>query len=136
MISKYLPPKELQAELNVLNAEVVAVLAKRKAWMDAHMQDFSNFKVGDEVYDSNTGRMLGVVTELYRYWGERDPRYDTGMDIEISYRNSGGGIDNSSRHAGGGPSFCTREEAAEAMKSRAEYLAWKARGSDWSEVFK
>jgi hypothetical protein len=131
MISKYPPPKELQAELDALNVEVTAVLAKRKAWMDAHMEDFSNFKVGDEVYDTNNGQLLGVVTELYRYWDhQRNPLYDTGMNIEISYRKSNRVIDNSSRHAGGGPSFGTREQAHAVMKSRAEYLVWKARGGD------
>lgn len=136
MISKYPAPKELKAELDTLNEEVKAALAKRKAWMDAHMEDFSNFKVGDEVYDRNTGQLLGVVTELYRYWGDRDPRYDTGMNIEIHYRDRRGIIDNSSRHAGAGPSFCTREEAAQAVKARAEYLAWKLSGGDWGELFK
>lgn len=138
MISKYPPPKELQAELDVLNVEVTAVLAKRKAWMDAHMQDFSNFKVGDEVYDANTGRLLGAVSELYRYHAEHSPQYDTHMTIEIQFRMEGttNCYDNSSRHAGVGPHFATRQEAEDAMRSRAEYLAWKARGEDWSEVFK
>lgn len=127
----------LQPELDALNAEVTAVLAKRKAWMDAHMADFSEFKVGDEVYDQQTGNFLGTVTELYRYWdSQRNPLYDTSMSVEIRFRTPSGGIDNSSRHAGAGPWFCTREDAIAAAKSRAEYLAWKARGSDWTEVFK
>lgn len=132
---------ELQKELDKLNAEVTAVLAKRKVWMDAHMADFSTFKIGDEVYDTNTGALLGVVSKLYRYWGERDPRYDTQMSIEIEYRVEGSSegmnfIDNSSRHAGAGPSFGTKEQAQQAAQSRAEYLAWKARGGNLEEVFK
>jgi hypothetical protein len=138
VITKEPADKTLRVQLDALNAGVVAALAARKAWMDARMEDFSNFKVGDEVYDAKTGALLGVVSKLYRYWGNRDPRYDTQMSIEIEYLQDGttNCYDNSSRHAGVGPSFCTREEARSATKSRAEYLAWEARGSNWEEVFK
>lgn len=138
MITKHPVDKALQAELDALNQKVVAVLARRKAWMDAHMENFSNFKVGDEVYDTKTGALLGTVSKLYRYWGERDPRYDTQMAIEIQYRKDGSKncYDNSSRHAGVGPDFGTKEQAWQAAQSRADYLAWKARGENWSEGFK
>jgi hypothetical protein len=130
--------EKLQIELDTLNKEVEAVLAKRRAWMDAHMEDFSEFKIGDEVYDLNTGTLLGVVSRLYRYHQDRDPRYDNQMAVEIEYRMEGSKncFDNSSRHAGAGPSFGTKEQAAQSVRSMAEYLAWKARGSDWAEVFK
>jgi hypothetical protein len=130
--------KKLQTELDALNKEVEDTLAKRTTWMNAHMEDFSDFKVGDEVYNPNTGTLLGVVSRLYRYHQDGDPRYDDHMDVEIEYRMTGSKncFDNSSRHAGGGPSFGTREDALQTAKSRAEYLAWKARGSDWSEFFK
>lgn len=138
MINKTPIDATLQPQLDTLNEEVNAVLAKRKAWMDAHMEDFSNFKVGDAVYDGNTGRLLGKVSRLYRYWEDRDPRYDTSMSIEIEYRVAGtrNYVANSSRHAGCGPDFMTKSEVASAMKTKADYAAWVARGEPWEELFK
>ena len=137
MLNKDIPP-ELQTELDTINKEVEAVLAKRTAWMDAHMQDFSKFNVGDPVYDVRTGQFLGTVTRLYRYWKDKDPRYDTSMSVVIEYRQAGHSnvYDNSSHYAGTGPSFGTLEEARKHAEGAAEYLAWKARGEDWTELFK
>jgi hypothetical protein len=68
---------ELDAELAALNAAVNDALRKRREWMDKHMTDYAKFQVGDELVDMRTGRVLGTVCELYRYWGGRDDRYDT-----------------------------------------------------------
>ena len=89
----------LQKELELLNSEVTAVLAKRKKWMDDHMTDFAKFKVGDEIYNLQTGQYLGVISKLYRYWGEdhRDPQYDTAMNVEYQYHTGNNCYDNTSR---------------------------------------
>lgn len=83
----------LQLELDALNRAVDDAVDKRTAWMDAHMTDWADADVGDEISDSN-GRVLGVVTRLYRYWGPqshsggkcRDPQYDTHMSIEYEFK--------------------------------------------------
>lgn len=114
----------LRAELKLINAGIDAILGHRRKWMDDHMDDFANHHVGDEIYDLKTGRLLGTITKLYRYWEDRDPRYDTSMTVEYQYRVAGteNHYDNTSRH-GGLLQFGTAEQAAESLKSRAEYLA-------------
>lgn len=93
--------KVLDADLARLNAEVEAVLAKRRHWMDAHMADYARFQVGETLYDMQTGALLGVVSRLYRYWDGRDPRYDTSMSIEYEFETPRKGcFDNTSRYAG------------------------------------
>ena len=89
----------LQKELDALNAEVTAVLTKRKKWMDDHMADFAKYKVGEEIYNLQTGSRLGVISRLYRYWGEyhRDPQYDNQMNIEYEYHIGNNCYDNTSR---------------------------------------
>lgn len=91
----------LQRELDALNAEVQAVLAKRKAWMDAHMAEFARVPVGEEIYDLKTGQKLGTVTKHYRYWDEQqNPLYDTSMSVECEFEVRPNTYDNTSRHAG------------------------------------
>lgn len=95
----------LRAELALLNTEVDDAIAKRKTWMDAHMPDFCDFVLGGPIYDGKTGKLLGVVCELYRYWAD-DARYDNQMAVDIKYRMAGlenaCGIhtDNTSRQTG------------------------------------
>lgn len=89
---------ELRNELMVLNAEVTAILAKRKAWMDAHMPEFAKVQVGESIYDLDTGRCLGIVSELYRYWdNQNNPLYDTSMDVCYQYNKGNNIFDNTSR---------------------------------------
>jgi|ERR1700734_2280035 len=80
--------ERLDAELAVLNAHVNEAVGARTAWMDAHMDDYADFHVGDVLYDRN-GDRLGPVTRLYRYWGglhgPRDPQYDTLMSVDYEY---------------------------------------------------
>ena len=76
----------LLQELKQLNAEVDAVLAKRKAWMDEHMKDFAQVQVGEDIYDLSTRTKLGTVTKHYRYWGERNPVFDTSMNVHCEYQ--------------------------------------------------
>ena len=113
---------ELNTELAALNAAVESAVRARRAWMDQHMADYAKFKVGDELIDMNTGRFIGTVCELYRYWGGRDDRYDTSMDIDYKYREpSPDGynfVDNTSRQPG--LRVGTRKEYAEWAEVRAK----------------
>jgi hypothetical protein len=91
---------EQAAELERLNKGVTDAIAARKDWMDATMHEVGKFKVGDEIYDLGSGRLLGTVSRLYRYWSERDPRYDTSMSIDYEYHTGGICYDNTSRQRG------------------------------------
>lgn len=115
--------KALDAELALHNQAVDAAVANRKAWMDGHMKDYAKFQVGDEIYERESGRKLGVVTELYRYWGTNNALYDTSMSIEYKFSADGRYIDNtSSRGSYTRWKFATREEAAEYQRQQYERL--------------
>ena len=103
---------ELDAELLRLNQMVDSAVAARKTWMDNHMSDYTKYPIGTELFDLTTGRSLGTVTRLYRYWGGRDWRYDSSMHID--YELSSG--DNTSRQTG----LCcgTREQYAQLLEDR------------------
>lgn len=121
----------LTAELKTLNDEVKAILAKRKAWMDAHMADFARYQIGEEIYDANTGRRLGVISKHYRYWGDRDPTYDTSMNVEYEFHTGNNCYDNTSRQPG--LSICNLDELAARRKREADYLILKAK--EWRKGF-
>ena len=117
-----------QAELDALNEAVDEAIRKRTAWLDAKMAEVCTLKVGDDIYDLDSGRRLGIVTRLYRYWGPhdpggecRDPRYDKSCSVEVEYSDSPGSRDNTSRHAGA-RSFGTKEEAAREAQRRLDRL--------------
>lgn len=130
-ITKHPLPEGIQEQLAALNAEVDAALKKRRDWMDAHMPECSAVKVGEDIWDIDRGVYLGVVTKLYRYWADRDPRYDTQMSIEAEYREypNRGYYDNTSRQTS--VNFGSREEARSRLEARA-----KAANLDWAEVYK
>lgn len=91
--------EDLQKELVQLNLSVTEAVKRRTEWMDAHMSDFATVQVGEELFDGDYQR-LGVVTKLYRFWGDqRDWRYDTSMSVSYQYMGRGGGIDNTSRQS-------------------------------------
>lgn len=99
--TKEIPP-ELQQRLNELNAAVDAAVKARTQFLDAHMEEVSQVKVGDPLYSVH-GPFVGNVTELYRYWQNRDWRYDTSFSVECRYRNPdelANIIDNTSRQPG------------------------------------
>jgi hypothetical protein len=90
--------KALQQELDQLNQAVVDAVTRRTAWMDEHMADFAKVKVGEEIFSfGNNYERLGVVTKLYRFWGDRDWRYDTSMAVNYQFETyPGGGLRNTS----------------------------------------
>ncbi len=111
----------LNTELKRLNEAVQEAIRLRQVWMDAHMDDYAELHVGDDIYDLNSGRKLGVVTELYRpTWGSPGPRETESMRVYYKYKTGEHGgaifIDNTSRqmdlYAG------THEEAVTMQESR------------------
>jgi hypothetical protein len=86
--------------LDQLNKAVDDAIATRKKWMDDHMVDYAKFQVGDEIYDGDTGRRLGVVTRLYRYHADRNPLLDRHMSIDYEFCVGKNMFDNTSRHLG------------------------------------
>lgn len=110
---------DLEAELKQLNETVDKALADRKQWMDDHMKDFAKYQVGEKLYDMNTGKLLGTITKLYRYWANHDPMLDRSMHIDYIYQTSPNMNDNTSRH-GGGLWYGNKEELE-------KHFAWKLR---------
>lgn len=118
----------LLSELAVLNSEVSAVLAKRKAWMDAHMVDFARVQVGDDIYNLQTGSKLGTVSRHYRYWdAQQNPLYDTAMDVCYEYHTGNNCFDNTSRQT---ILVGTQAEAAEWTRPRTKLPV------NWEDVFR
>lgn len=52
--------------LEALNKAVDDAAQARKKWLDENMERYSDFKIGDEVFDMDTLSFAGIVTELYR----------------------------------------------------------------------
>lgn len=112
-----------KGELANLNAAVSAAIEARSLWLDAKMHETSRLQVGDDIYDLNSGRSLGRVSELYRFWRDRDEGVrDTSVDCSYRYETHPRSFDNTSRQSG--LSFGTREDAA----SRAEMQVSRLRG--------
>lgn len=122
---------DLDTELAALNAEVDAALAKRKSWMDEHMKDYAKAQVGEELYDLSKMRLLGTVTELYRYQSNQNPLYDTHMSVHYKYvpagyQRAGYGniIDNTSRQSM--VSVGNADAYKKRLESEAKFLEYRA----------
>ena len=110
-----------EAELASLNAAVSAAIEARGAWLDAKMHETSALKVGDDIYDLRSGRRLGKVSNLYRFWRDRDEGVrDTSASCDYQYETSPRCFDNTSRQVG--LSYGTREDAARHAEMRAAWL--------------
>jgi len=109
--------KALEAEFQLLNDEVEAAIKKRKEWIAAHLEDFSKFKPGDEIWDGRSGRKLGVCESLYHAtWGRSGEVARESMGVYAQYRSQNGFMDNTSRQMDIWP--CTKAEAESYAESR------------------
>jgi hypothetical protein len=121
-----------QSDLDALNAAVVAAIEARRAWLDAKMEECSRLKVGDDIYDVNSGRRLGRITKLYRFWRDRDEGVrDTSPHCDYKFETSPDSYDNTSSY-GGALEFGTREDAAKRAEINAQWL----RGNTAAVIFK
>lgn len=123
---------ELNAELEALNNAVTAAIDARRAWMDAHMADYAEYAVGDDLYDLKTGQRLGTITKLYRpTWGISNPVYQTSMEVAYEYRHSDNSpYDNTSRQM-----YLSFGDRAELLRRRESELARLQRGDSIGGVF-
>lgn len=119
-----------KAALKALNDEVEAAVAKRTAWLDLKMLEASSLKPGDDIYDLHSGYKLGVVTQIKRYH-RGNAQYDTSEDFYYEYEETRPPplpgefprcrfLNNTSRDSST-MRMGTRDEAAEAVKRRAQY---------------
>lgn len=108
---------ELDDQLRALNQKVRDAVSARKAWMDSHMEDYAKFKIGDTLVDLSNGEVLGIVTELYRFWGDKqDSTLDDSMEINYEYQEPSGTYDNTSSQPG--LKFGTSEDHARVAERR------------------
>ena len=112
-----------QRELDGLNTAVADAINARRIWLDMKMHETSSLKVGDDIYDLDTGQKLGTISELYRYWRDRDEGVrDHSHSCDYQYETLGGWFDNTSRQTG--RRFGTKDDAL----ARVETRAWLLRG--------
>lgn len=113
---------ELDDELAALNAAVDEAVARRRQWMDDHMADYARYRVGEKLYDLGTGRLLGTIEKLYRYWANHDPSMDTRMSVDYAYRTRDGFIDNTSRHGRGSYWYGNKQELLSHLERQRRYV--------------
>jgi hypothetical protein len=110
-----------KGELADLNAAVSAAIETRSLWLDAKMHECSRLQVGDDIYDLDSGRRLGRVSALYRFWRDRDGGVrDTSVSCHYEYETHSRCFDNTSRQLG--LSCGTREDAAHRAEMQVSLL--------------
>jgi hypothetical protein len=87
------------AELARLNSEVIKAIDSRTKWLDEKMEEYSNFHVGDSLYNIDNGCFLGNVSRLYRYWTKQNKLLDNTLTVEYEYETSPRRFDNTSRQS-------------------------------------
>ena len=104
-------------ELDALTGAVTAAIDARRAWLDKKMLECSSIKPGDAIFDLESGRQLGVVSKLYRYWRDRDEGVrDTDPHCDYEFETQTNCFDNTSRQLG--LLVGTREQAAALAEAR------------------
>lgn len=129
--------EQLKKELKKLNKAVEKAHKARKEWMDAHMEDFADYKIGEKLYLTSTGECLGTIKSYYRYFEKHNESFDTSMSIDyevVRWRDFCGNryyekpsdvqvrkeLDNTSRLGGmAGITFCNKEQ----LKKRYSFMA-------------
>lgn len=112
-----------KAELERLNQAVKDAIAQRRAWLDTKMFETSKLKVGDEIYDLDTGQRLGVVRSLYRYWRDRnDGVLDTDHSCDYTYAHESSPMCTYNTSSQSGRRFGTKQEAIDAAQRALERL--------------
>lgn len=107
-------------EIDALNQAVTDAIEKRKKWLDAKMVETSRLKVGDDIYDIESGDKIGIVSGLYRYDDEENPLYDTSYRCDYEYEVRKNCFDNTSSQIG--LLYGTKEDAARYHENMAAML--------------
>tara|TARA_Y100000310_G_scaffold345655_1_gene467803 strand:+ start:17679 stop:18104 length:426 start_codon:yes stop_codon:yes gene_type:complete len=63
---------EEKKKLELFNIQVGHAIERRKLFLDSLMEKYAKVKIGEDIYDLHTGKLLGVVKGYYRYWEDRD----------------------------------------------------------------
>lgn len=118
-----------RAELKRLNAAVTDAADARRKWLDAKMTEYAPLKIGDEIWNVETGVRLGIVSRIYRYHGgsSADFQYDTSLTWDYEYETSPKSFDNTSRQY---IRVGTRADAAAFAMERAVKLADKRKETE------
>ena len=56
----YQIPKDDKAVLDEMNIQIKDLIKKRTEFLDSKMEEHSDFKIGDDVYDESSGQKVGV----------------------------------------------------------------------------
>ncbi len=90
-------------------------MAAKTAWLDRKMLEHSTLKVGDDMFDLDTGECLGKITKLYRYWSpDAQGRRDNDTSIYCDYE-FGRGMNTS---CAPGRRFGSKEDYIQSLKNR------------------
>ena len=88
----------MKVKLDYLNLAVDEAIKVRKDWLDEMMPKVAKYKIGDDLYNLETGAFLGTVSKLYRY--SPSQLYDTSLHCYYEYETSPRCFDNTSRQSG------------------------------------
>lgn len=135
---------ELRQQLDALTAAVKEAVDKRTAWLDEHMVEVSKFKIGDGIYNIETGARLGTISAIKRHWAG-DANHDDSLGVYHEYLIEGEShcYDNTSRQRGI-TRLGTLDEMLAEMKRKAAWAVQMAEhGGDedamlaaaWGRVF-
>lgn len=72
--------------LNELNDAIKSLVNERTKFLDECMEKYSEFKIGDDVYDIDTGLKVGVVKRISRHH-RGNAEYDTSFGCDIEFEN-------------------------------------------------
>jgi len=107
---------EDRAELDRLTTAVKDALAARAAFLDKRVPEIADVKVGELLYDLESGLPVGEVVSINRW--NRGTVDDDGFGYFYRYRD--GGIDNTARQHG--KSFGSKDQALQRAETRLRIL--------------
>lgn len=69
-MSNYKPiSDEHKKEIDFLNAAIEKAINDRTQWLDAHMEEYADYPIGEMLYDSQYGNAVGTVVKIWRRYG-------------------------------------------------------------------
>lgn len=77
--------ERLRNEYDVINKQAINAKKQRTEWINKHLEDFAQFKIGELVYDISTDMKIGTVT---RYLASDYLRNNTDASMSVTYEVS------------------------------------------------